>query len=65
VTDFMIDKGDPNCRHRKVYANHTLASNPPQRPWICEKCGAEGREYGRPIRADRYSEMRRRKRESQ
>ena len=30
------------CSHRKVYANITLYSYPPQRPWICSKCGSEG-----------------------
>ena len=31
-----------NCKHEKVYANYILTSNPPQSPWICKKCGAEG-----------------------
>jgi hypothetical protein len=31
-----------NCKqnkHKKVYANQVLLSNPPQCPWVCEICG--------------------------
>jgi hypothetical protein len=26
-------------KHKKVYTNHVLLSNPPQYPWVCEVCG--------------------------
>jgi hypothetical protein len=32
------------CKHEKVYANFTYASNPPITPWICKKCGQKGME---------------------
>lgn len=30
------------CKHNKVYANVAYTSFPPQKMWICRKCGAEG-----------------------
>lgn len=32
--------------HEKVYASYVLLSNPVQRPWICFKCGTQGRDSG-------------------
>jgi len=34
----------PKCDHMKVYADHIFTSIPPQRAWICRRCGAEGTE---------------------
>lgn len=33
------------CVHEKVYSNEVLTSNPPQRRWICSKCGDEGTSF--------------------
>jgi hypothetical protein len=30
------------CKHDRVYANYSLASNPPKTPWICKLCGEKG-----------------------
>jgi hypothetical protein len=32
------------CYHNKVFSNHVLTSIPPQRRWICSKCGTRGLE---------------------
>jgi hypothetical protein len=34
------------CVHDKCYAGYVLASNPPQHPWVCRKCGAKGVDRG-------------------
>lgn len=44
------------CKHKKVYSNYVLTSNPPQYPWICEKCGTEGTDVG-PVFHSRYEEI--------
>lgn len=48
------------CQHEKVYANVHLTSNPPLKPWICRKCGAEGTDRGQfveyPSEYDRLKE---------
>jgi len=31
-----------NCEHDKVYARFLLLAYPPQRPWVCKKCGEVG-----------------------
>ncbi len=53
-----IDKpGNPNCNHNKVYANVILTSYPPQRPWICSICGAEGKDCGELGNSPSYDDL--------
>ena len=33
------------CEHDKVYSNAILTSYPPQRHWICRKCGEKGTDW--------------------
>lgn len=45
---------EPCKRHKKVFANYILTSNPPQYPWVCSVCGERGTDRGeyRPIELD-------------
>lgn len=44
------------CKHDKAFSSMVLMSNPPQYPWICRKCGQEGRDRGTLIEND-YPEI--------
>lgn len=47
-----------NCEHNKVYSNHMFCTFPPQKAWICRKCGLEGVELINPVPstfADEYT----------
>lgn len=46
------------CDHDKVYADFTLTTYPPQRPWICRKCGVVGRDVDRPHAPSEYEAVR-------
>ncbi len=45
------------CEHLKVYAPYILASNPPQTPWICSKCGLKGRDVIGVYEENKYAEI--------
>ena len=49
--------------HVFVYADYVLASNPPQRPWICRRCGEEGRNIADAITPSDYEKIRQQFRE--
>ena len=46
-----------NCEHKKVFSNIVLTSYPPQYPWICEKCGFEGRDRGSLPKGPTYAQI--------
>jgi hypothetical protein len=49
---------DQPCQHEKVYADHVLASYPPQMPWICKLCGERGLDKEElPNRGDTYDDL--------
>jgi len=47
------------CEHEKVYANEIMCSNPPQRKWICRKCGTEGVDVDNGSIDDEYKAIKR------
>ena len=50
-----------DCRgdHEKIYALIVPPTNPPQYPWVCRKCGVEGRDYGKCCGTSDYETARR------
>lgn len=47
------------CRHEKVYENSLLLTDPPQRRWICRKCGEQGTGWTENIKGESYDEIKR------
>lgn len=45
------------CKHKKVYADYTLTSNPPKYPWICSKCGDTGADQEIIRKAPSYEDL--------
>ena len=52
------DVGVRNCKHDKVFSKATQRLvYPPNLPWICRKCFAEGRERVRAVETDEYTRL--------
>lgn len=50
------------CEHVRCFSKSMLMSFPPQRPWICELCGAEGTDdMEMSVDLGRYDELKRKK----
>ena len=42
MTDEQPGEAAEACEHDKCFASFLLASMPPQRPWVCRRCGVKG-----------------------
>ena len=38
----IVEEFNSKCEHDKIYSVCLLLTSPPQRPWICRKCGEQG-----------------------
>ncbi len=57
MIDYKKTNAMNNCAHVKVWSNNILTSNPPQRDWICSRCGERGRSRGQYQTQDLYSDL--------
>jgi len=47
-----------DCNHSRVYASSILTSDPPQRKWVCSKCGEKGTQtFGAPREELTYEQV--------
>jgi hypothetical protein len=42
------------CKHEKVFSDHLVMTNPPQRDWICKVCGQTGSDQVGQMYVDNY-----------